>query len=210
MYIFCIARKVPYENFLLVQKAPQQDRKEWDQERDRPPRAEREWDADKEPDSPSIHWMPHVRIGAGIDDFLICLDADIRRRPTVGLNNPEDSEKRDDDNCVAYKGDPRWYPRETITVIEYRQNDERKKSHEDERDNYFLRPFFFMPWTGLQAPLKERFVVEREIDAERISRNGKYGQEYPALPVIPRTRSHEDKGNEEEEPEYALYNCLSI
>src|SRR5262249_902210 len=117
LHIFCIARKVPYENFLLVQKAPQQDRKEWDQERDRPPRAEREWDADKEPDSPSIHWMPHVRIGAGIDDFLICLDADIRRRPTVGLNNPEDSEKRDDNNCVAYKGDPRWYPRETITVI---------------------------------------------------------------------------------------------
>ena len=47
--------------------------------------------------------MPHVRIGAGIDDFLICLDADIRRRPTVGLNDPEESEKREYDNGVAYK-----------------------------------------------------------------------------------------------------------
>src|SRR5262249_35224895 len=115
-------------------------------------------------DGRGVHRMTDVRVRAGIDDFLLRFNSDIRGRPTIGFDDPQDGEKRSYDDRVADHGDPCRHPRKTAPVIEYGQNDERKERDEDQGANYPLRPFLLMPRPRLHASLEQWLVVDGEID----------------------------------------------
>src|ERR1700730_4539990 len=75
--VFVVAGKIAAQDSFLIKKPPekyQQD--EWDQT-DREPRAERRRHADEKPERARVHRMTHVRIGTGVDHFVINRNTDV-------------------------------------------------------------------------------------------------------------------------------------
>src|SRR5512138_1286383 len=67
-----------------------------------------------------------------------------------------------------------------------------------------------MPGTGLETPLEQRLVKDREIHCKAGRRRSENRQEYPALPVVPRAGRQKDEGDEEAQTEHTLYDRLPI
>src|SRR3984957_9844006 len=91
--VFVVAGKIAAQDPFLIEKPPEKYRQdEWD-ETDREPRAERKRHADEKPERARVHRMTHIRIGAGVDHFLISRNADVGCSKTVDFQHPENKEE---------------------------------------------------------------------------------------------------------------------
>src|SRR5215467_7732410 len=95
-------------------------------------------------------------------------------------------------------------------MVKRGQNYQRKKCHEYERHDEFLRPLLFVLRPRLQPALQQGLVVNREIDGEAYGRGGKGGQENPALPIMERPCRPKNEHNEKCSTEYRLHYGLPI
>ena len=75
--IFRVPSKISAQDLLLVEEAPDEDGKTRNREQGPPPRSERKWDGDEQPDSAGIHRVAHIRIGTGIYHLLAFLYSDV-------------------------------------------------------------------------------------------------------------------------------------
>ena len=90
--VFVVAWKIAAQNPFLIKKPPEKYRQdEWD-ETDREPRAECKRHADEKPERARVHRMTHIRVGAGVDHFVIIRDTDVGCSITIDLQHPENKE----------------------------------------------------------------------------------------------------------------------
>src|SRR5262249_62149965 len=95
-------------------------------------------------------------------------------------------------------------------MVKRGQNYQRKKCHEYERYDEFLRPLLFVLRPCPQPALQQGLVVNREIDGEAYGGGGEGGQENPALPIMERPSRPENESNQKKSAEYPLQSDLII
>src|SRR5262249_21225719 len=95
-------------------------------------------------------------------------------------------------------------------MVKRGQNYQRKKCHEYERYDEFLRPLLVVLRPCPQPALEQGLVVNREIDGEAYGGGGEGGQENPALPIMERPSRPENESNKKKSAEYPLQGGLLI
>jgi hypothetical protein len=76
-------------------------------------------------------------------------------------------------------------------MVERGKHDEPYKSKHEERRDEFLSRSLLRHRSDFHAALNELSVVREKIDAQRLRRHPKHGQEDPRLPIVERTCRNE-------------------
>src|SRR5262245_21916871 len=109
--IFRVTPQLCIQDFLLIEKPPQEHGQKRPDEAKPPPRAERQRYTDKQPKRARVHRMAHICIRTSVDDLLAFLHPNIGRCETVDLDDPKHKEEREHDDDIAEKRYPRRYRR---------------------------------------------------------------------------------------------------
>src|SRR5262249_25368275 len=91
--VFHIPWQILLQQLLLVQDSPNQRRRCHRDNGESPPRVECEGYAGNHDEDAHVHWMPHERVGASGDDFLVRNRLNGRSPVTVFLEHEQNNEE---------------------------------------------------------------------------------------------------------------------
>ena len=101
--IFRVTPQLCIQDFLLIEKPPQEHRQKRHDEAKPPPRSERQRYTNKQPKRARVHRMAHICIRTSVDDLLAFLHPNIGGCETVDLDDPKHKEEREHDDDIAEK-----------------------------------------------------------------------------------------------------------